>query len=201
MEATTWKKKKEAVVTMKNKRHDEDEDEDEEDSIEGNNGGGGGGDSINRSVGLFGGGIGGVGSQAQQLVHFREKEELILLGKSWGGRRSNNNINYANNIHKENANHHLPKLGEESMAMTLADGTRTFIKKRSTSVSGSMTTSSHHNKHPLPKEGGGQQSLLSLSMTELIRRADILQKRAIQRKIEREGTTTTITTNIPFRRR
>ena len=193
MEATTWKKKKEAVVTMKNKRHDEDEDEDEEDSIEGNNGGGGG-DSINRSVGLFGGGIGGVGSQAQQLVHFREKEELILLGKSWGGRRSNNNINYANNIHKENANHHLPKLGEESMAMTLADGTRTFIKKRSTSVSGSMTTSSHHNKHPLPKEVGGQQSLLSLSMTELIRRADILQKRAIQRKIEREGTTTTITT-------
>ena len=76
----------------------------------------------------------------------------------------------------------IPRAGRNQlarMAMTLADGTRTFIKKR-------CAPSVGNDKRHAQGRGEEEQCLLSLPMTELIRRADILQKRAIQRKIERE---------------
>lgn len=184
MEATSWKKKEDQPMKKK-KRHDDDEDDDDfdeeaEESVEGN------AESKSREVGVASGSGaagGGIGSQAQQLVRFREKEELILLGRSWGGRRRNDHDSSSNNkTKKDDVDYLLPQLGEASMAMTLADGTRTFIKKRCASSVG-------NDKRHAQGRGEEEQCLLSLPMTELIRRADILQKRAIQRKIEREGTT------------
>ena len=69
------------------------------------------------------------------------------------------------------------------MAMTLADGTHTFINKISSSA-GMANHNEQQRQHPYPQSQGGEgrkmedeQCLLSLSMTELIRPADILQKR------------------------
>ena len=75
------------------------------------------------------------------------------------------------------------------MAITLADGTRTFVK-RAAKHGGAMIGESASNgkaKSDAVSSGEDQEEcLLGLPMTELVRRADILQKRAIQRKIERE---------------
>ena len=207
MEATSWKKKKEneeKTLPRKNDRYDDDDDESMECNTDNRTtnarskelGGGGGGGGAGR----------GVGSQAQQLIRFREKDELILLGRSWGRERQFHPPPLScssTNDRKNKYLSYLPQLGEESMAMTLADGTRTFVKKTSTSAGMANRNEEPLPQQPYPQSQGeegrkknDEQCLLSLSMTELIRRADILQKRAIQRKIEREGgsTTTSATT-------
>ena len=67
------------------------------------------------------------------------------------------------------------------MPITLADGTVTFVKRSSFSGGGGDGSSKDNNEK---KEEG---CLLGLPMSELVRRADILQRRAISRKVEREA--------------
>lgn len=119
-----------------------------------------------------------------QLVRFRERQEKECLGRTWGAAAhwcSGNEERFVNGK-TSNMDSSLPRLGEESMAMTLANGTRTFVKRsrRNIHVGSAEVSPDEAN------EDGKEINLLGLPMSELIRRADIIQKRAIRRKLERE---------------
>jgi len=143
-------------------------------------------------------GLSGKGGEAQ-LVRYREKAELVILGRSWGS-VSNTTSNTTNNDGEKNdgrcyyTNQTLPKLGEDSMPITLLDGTITFVKRnaRYNNVATS-TPNQDANGMDLDLEEGGEKKkkdegcLLGVPISELVRRADILQKRAILRKVEREA--------------
>ena len=120
-----------------------------------------------------------------QLVRFRERQEKECLGRSWGvvADAHWSDVTEGRFVHGKkttsNMDSSLPRLGEESMAVTLANGTRTFVKRSRRNLNGGG-----------PSEANGNDdkdlNLLGLPMSELIRRADIIQKRAIRRKLERE---------------
>eukprot|EP00986_Skeletonema_menzelii_P008866 scaffold3870_cov160-Skeletonema_menzelii.AAC.7 len=119
-----------------------------------------------------------------QLVRFRERQEKECLGHTWGVLAAANNwcgLNEHRFVHgtKGNADSSLPRLGEDSMAVTIANGTRTFVTRSRRNIVGDV--SSHTSD-----EDDKEINLLGLPMSELIRRADIIQKRAIRRKLERE---------------
>jgi len=119
-----------------------------------------------------------------QLVRFRERQENECLGRTWGVNGANNwcgGVSEDRFLHgkKTNVNSSLPRLGEDSMAVTIANGTRTFVKRSRRIIAGNASS----NK---ADEDDKEINLLGLPMSELIRRADIIQKRAIRRKLERE---------------
>ncbi|KAL7501439.1 hypothetical protein ACHAWT_010408 [Skeletonema menzelii] len=119
-----------------------------------------------------------------QLVRFRERQEKECLGHTWGVLAAANNwcgLNEDRFVHgtKGNADSSLPRLGEDSMTVTIANGTRTFVTRSRRNIVGDV--SSHTSD-----EDDKEINLLGLPMSELIRRADIIQKRAIRRKLERE---------------
>ncbi len=121
-----------------------------------------------------------------QLVRFRERQEKECLGHTWGVAAAANNWCDVKNeyrfLHgmKTNADSSLPRLGEDSMAVTIANGTRTFVTRSRKNVAG------NESSNTTAEEDDKEINLLGLPMTELIRRADIIQKRAIRRKLERE---------------
>lgn len=118
-----------------------------------------------------------------QLVRFRERQEKECLGRTWGVIGANNwcGVNEDRFVHgkKTSLDSSLPRLGEDSMAVTIANGTRTFVKRSRRNIVGDTSS----NK---TDEDDKEINLLGLPMSELIRRADIIQKRAIRRKLERE---------------
>ena len=134
----------------------------------------------NTCSGTKGSGSGGFAKAGEaQLVKFREREDSIVIGKSWG-----KNTTLSSDSRCVYGNKHMPTLGEDSMPVTLPDGTRTFVKKKSKAVL--------YGDLEEGRSGGGggaeeESCLLGMPISELIRRADIQQKRAIQRKIEREA--------------
>ncbi|KAL3810852.1 hypothetical protein ACHAXA_005852 [Cyclostephanos tholiformis] len=155
---------------------------------------------------------GGGGGAAGLVVRFRERAESTVLGRSWGksgtwgggGGRINDDRNLLNHGDSLNGNGvgriDLPRLGEGSVPITLADGTRAYVgrnpgwgvkEKDQRVVVESAAANENGND-----EGGREQKrpgveregcLLGMPMSELVRRADILQRRAIQRKVEREA--------------
>ena len=189
MEATSWKKKQEHKSEDKTINSDyEDEDGlslDSNDDLDqkkrdkvGVGGGGGGMDNNNNNLSY---GLSNKGGEAQ-LVKFREKAELHILGRSWGiGRRGGSGSGYVY------TNQNLPKLGEDSMPITLLDGTRTFVKRNYNNNNSTNVDEEEKQKMNIGEKEEEESNLLGLPISELIRRADILQKRAIQRKVEREA--------------
>ena len=181
MEATGWKKKKidEGSDDAAAKTNDNDDDDNfsiDSDDLDGgrkrnlstkNNNSSSGGGSY---------GLGGKGGEAQ-LVRFRDREALHVLGQSWGVGENNMNMNRF-----AYTNQNLPKLGEDSMVITLKDGTRTFVKRSVKKFGGGGDGGEEKEAN-----NNGEGCLLGVPISELVRRADILQKRAIQRKIEREA--------------
>ncbi|KAL9183367.1 hypothetical protein ACHAXT_005154 [Thalassiosira profunda] len=107
-----------------------------------------------------------------QLVRFREREEKAVLGRSWGKNGGGEGTRCGH------ARGDVPTLGEESVPITLPDGTRTFVTRAGKGLGGASDADG--------KKDEEEVCLLGLPMTELVRRADILQRRAIQRKVERE---------------
>lgn len=131
--------------------------------------------------------LGNKGAEAQ-LVKFCERQEEELLGRSWGklaggrrgGRSGNNTMRGGRFVHSRCEQEAVPKLGEDSVPVTVGDGTTTYIKVAKRGFTSEETV----EKDGKEKEEG---CLLGLPMTELVRRADIIQKRAIKRKLEREA--------------
>ncbi len=122
-----------------------------------------------------------------QLVRFRERQEKECLGRTWGVTATHwNGGNDERFLHGKHTtmDSSLPRLGEDSMAVTLANGTRTFVKRsRRDSIGGRPAEVSSNEAN---QDDNKEINLLGLPMSELIRRADIIQKRAIRRKLERE---------------
>ena len=117
-----------------------------------------------------------------QLVRFRERHEKECIGRTWGAHSSlwcgATEERFVHSKGKK-MDSSLPRLGEDSMAVTIANGTRTFVKRSRRNIDG-VASSNESNKDD------NDVNLLGLPMSELIRRADIIQKRAIRRKVERE---------------
>ena len=130
-----------------------------------------------------------------QLVRFRQRQEEEILGRTWGVAAAFSSRNAA---HVERFVHgnktattdggggidsSLPRLGEDSMAVTIANGTRTYVRR-------SRRCNNHcrHAEVSDEADAGDDKEInfLGLPMSELIRRADLIQKRAIRRKLERE---------------
>lgn len=184
MEATSWKKKTGTTKTVR-KRSVDGDDEEEETEDEDNM------DSVrlhpNNSTGssTSHGMSNRVRAGDVQLVQFREKEDLVVLGQAWGnnkrGEERVDDDNHRITYYAARTNN-MPILGERSMPITLADGSITFVK-RSPHSSGSGDGSSKDNNEKMNIGG----CLLGCPMSELVRRADILQRRAISRKVEREA--------------
>lgn len=139
-------------------------------------------------------GLSGKGGEAQ-LVRYREKAELVILGRSWGSVSKNINVGEKEDGRCYYTNQTLPKLGEDSMPITLLDGTITFVK-RNARYNNVATSSSNNDENGMDLEEGEKKEekkkkdegcLLGVPISELVRRADILQKRAILRKVEREA--------------
>ena len=82
-----------------------------------------------RTINDANGGGGSRGAPARggeaQLVRFREREERIVLGRSWG-RGVGGGRDAARRVRVAEA---APALGEDSMPVTLADGTRTYVRR------------------------------------------------------------------------
>jgi len=83
----------------------------------------------------------------------------------------------------------VPNLGEESVAVTLANGKRTYVKRGKSWFNSSKSG----NRNEENATGGEEERkrkheecLLGLPMSELVRRADIIERRAIKRRLERE---------------
>ena len=109
------------------------------------------------------------GAEAQ-LVGMHRKSEDEILGRSWG---SSNRRSRDKRFVFDDSGSSLPQVGEDSIILTVADGTTVNIKR---SKCGSS----------VEEETGRDECLLGMPMEEIVRRADILQKRAIKRKLERE---------------
>jgi len=179
MEATSWKKKTgttKAGVRKRNVDDEEEEESEDEDNM----------DSVRLHPNNSTGSITSHGMSNRvragdvQLVQFREKEDLVVLGQAWGNNKRGEEREVRSYYSAAPANN-MPILGERSMPITLADGTVTFVKRSSFSGGGDDGSSKDDNEK---KEEG---CLLGLPMSELVRRADILQRRAISRKVEREA--------------
>lgn len=166
MEATGWKKKgKEGKAKNGKEEGGSDADSSDLDSDSDGKKRGRGADDGRKSRGNT-----NMGGEAK-LVHFLEREEAAVLGRSWG---TGGAVEAAGTVCAG-----LPTLGEDSVPVTLADGTRTFVRrgvgKKSLDEEGEA------------KDEKGEECLLGLPMTELVRRADILERRAARRRVEREG--------------
>lgn len=146
MEATTWKKEQ-----IKG-----DVDSDDEDDLDAN---------IKRSAPEPT--TVNMGAEAQ-LVRMCQKSEEEMMGRSWGryARVTDGRFLYK-------SDEALPKVGEDSVLVTMGDGTTVNIK---------LT----RKDYSAPKESSDEECLLGMPMEEIVRRADVLQKRAIKRKLERE---------------
>eukprot|EP00984_Skeletonema_dohrnii_P028472 scaffold18471_cov128-Skeletonema_dohrnii-CCMP3373.AAC.2 len=176
MEATGWKKKKEELTNGDDISMNDDSSSIMMDTDEMDNG-------RVRSKREMNSSNNGPAVADAQLVRFRERQEKECLGRTWGMVAATNwcGMNEERFVHgkKTNMDSSLPRLGEDSMAVTIANGTRTFVKRSRRSIAGEVTS----NK---ADEDDKEINLLGLPMSELIRRADIIQKRAIRRKLERE---------------
>ncbi len=146
-------------------------------------------------------GGGGGGSAANLVIRFRERAEMAILGRSWsplpkvndkrnlirGDGLSNNGRNGMGGGGKVD----MPRLGDGSVPMTLSDGTRTYVGRGNSGWGGK--DGKGHERPQDGKEGEGEGGgegegcLLGVPMSELVRRADLLQRRAIERKVEREA--------------
>jgi len=151
-------------------------------------------------------GLSGKSGEAQ-LVRYREKAELVILGRSWGVSNTSSNNNNNNDGEKNDGrcyynNQTLPKLGEDSMPITLLDGTITFVKRNARyTVTTASKSNDDANGMDLEEEGEEKKKkdegcLLGVPISELVRRADILQKRAILRKVEREARYGKVVANV-----
>lgn len=109
------------------------------------------------------------GAEAQ-LVGMHQKSEEEILGRSWGS--SNRLIRDKRFVFDESGSA-LPRVGEDSIILTVADGTTVNVKRSKCDAS-------------VEEETDKDECLLGMPMGEIVRRADILQKRAIKRKLERE---------------
>lgn len=124
------------------------------------------------------------------LVRFREQQERGMLGRTWGTLLSDVNKDRFLHGSRDKAamtdgsmDTSMPRLGEDSMAITIANGTRTYVKRSRRSNVGRPVEGSTDKGD----DGDDKDiNLLGVPMSELIRRADSIQKRAIRRKLERE---------------
>ncbi|KAL3801780.1 hypothetical protein HJC23_001176, partial [Cyclotella cryptica] len=170
MEATAWKKRAQP-------RGDVEEDDDvsmDEDDLDK-------GKRSKRGAGNQNAVATNMGAEAQ-LVRMHQKAEDEMLGRSWG--RSNRVAQPQDKrfvYNQTSGNSSLPKLGEDSLVVTVADGTTVNVK-----LSKNHYFTAKHQEDSSIQNSGGQECLLGMPMAEIVRRADILQKRVIKRKLERE---------------
>ncbi|KAL3782824.1 hypothetical protein ACHAW5_000096 [Stephanodiscus triporus] len=199
MEATGWRKGGSAKRAARDDDDDEDEDEDEDDDdLDGGRAREASDTTNDGRVGGSSRGTSGGGGGDAQLVRFLERAEMNVLGRSWGWRgvdrrrddRRNRLLGSRGNENVSGNDRLLPRLGEGSVPITLADGTRTYVGRTPGATGGGDAVGG--KKVPIVENVEGRQRgeegcLLGVPMSELVRRADILQKRAIRRKVEREA--------------
>ncbi|KAL7545023.1 hypothetical protein ACHAWF_013381 [Thalassiosira exigua] len=124
------------------------------------------------------GASGGSRGGGAQLVRFREREASSLLGR-WaaGGAAAGGGGGSGGRAGGE-----LPALGQDSVPVTLPDGTRAYVRRegrRGGERGGEGEAGRGEGEEP----GGG---LLGRPTAELFRRADTLRRRALRRKLARE---------------
>lgn len=93
------------------------------------------------------------------------------LGRSWGRKiPQDRRFVYADSGR--------PRAGEDSVVVTVADGTTVNVK---------LSRDRSATKEGEGSDAKGKECPLEIPLEEFVRRADVLRKRAIKRKVEREG--------------
>lgn len=170
MEATTWKKREQPRGDVE-EDHDAFMDEDHLDN----------GTRSKRRIDATDAIVRNMGAEAQ-LVRMHRKAEEEMLGRSWGRSHRGPPLQDKRFVyHEASGKSSLPRLGEDSLVVTIADGTTVNVKQLS-----NKNSSTKNKEDVCSQNSGGQEFLLGMPMAEIVRRADILQKRAIKRKIDRE---------------
>ncbi|KAL7462418.1 hypothetical protein ACHAXS_002794, partial [Conticribra weissflogii] len=186
MEATAWKKRQSSRKDGNDHGHGKDDHDDSDDDTVDNDNLDKGRTRIKRPVSNSPGG--GKGSEAQ-LVRFLQRYEAEVLGRSWGrmGKAQHAVFGGAERFLSKK-DEFVPDLGDESLAVTLANGKRTYVK-RIKHWFGSSKGGISFAENAGGEEGTNRKHedcLLGLPMSELVRRADNIERRAIKRKLERE---------------